>query len=89
MRDFCRKWNIAELAVFGSVLRGDFGPESDVDVLVRLPAHTEANLYDWVEMIQELEALVGRRVDLVEESTIVNPYRLRSIQASKRTLYAA
>ncbi len=78
-----------ELALFGSAFREDFGPASDVDVLVRLPSRTNLSLSDWIDMIDELEAMVGRRVDLVEVSTITNPYRLRSILASKRTLYAA
>jgi len=48
---FCRKWQITEFALFGSVLREDFGPGSDVDVLVTLAPEAQWSLYDWVDMI--------------------------------------
>ena len=62
---FCKRWKIREFAVFGSVLRDDFKPESDVDVLVSFHQSAEWGLFDHVQMRNELETLFGRKVDLV------------------------
>jgi uncharacterized protein len=62
---FCRRWEVAELALFGSVLRDDFRPDSDVDVLVAFAPGARRGLFDLVEMEDELTRLFGRRVDLV------------------------
>jgi len=51
---FCRKWKVNEMSIFGSALRDDFSPESDVDVLVDLEPGHGLTLYDWVDMIDEL-----------------------------------
>jgi hypothetical protein len=62
--EFCRRHHIHRLAVFGSVLRDDFGPESDVDVLVEFePGHIPGLAF--IGMEAELSAIVGRKVDLV------------------------
>jgi predicted nucleotidyltransferase len=63
--EFCEKWKITEFALFGSVLRDDFRPDSDVDVLVTFAPDTHWSLFDLVEMEDELEAIFGREVDLV------------------------
>jgi len=61
--EFCRRHHIRRLALFGSVLRGDFGPESDVDVLVEFePGHVPGLAF--LSMEEELSKLLGRRVDL-------------------------
>jgi len=61
--DFCRRHHIRRLALFGSVLRDDFGPESDLDVLVEFaPGHTPG--FAFIAMQDELSALLGRKVDL-------------------------
>jgi uncharacterized protein len=86
---FCRKWKIRELALFGSVLRDDFRPESDVDVLVEFEAGHHPGYRGWNRMIEELEALFGRRVDLVRKELVVNPYRRRHILQHQEILYAA
>jgi predicted nucleotidyltransferase len=88
LRDFCRRWRIDELSLFGSVLSEDFSPGSDVDVLVTLAADAEWSLSDWVEMIAELEQAFGRPVDLVDSQGLRNPYRRRAILASREVLYA-
>ena len=62
---FCLKWGVSELALFGSVLRDDFRPESDVDVLVRFQEQARPTLFDMVRMQNELEGIFGRKVDLV------------------------
>lgn len=65
LMDFCQKWKISEFALFGSVLRQDFGPHSDIDVLITHMPGAKWNLYDLVHMIRELEAIFGRKVDLI------------------------
>ena len=62
---FCKRWKIREFAVFGSILRDDFKPESDVDVLVTFSQDAEWGLFDHVQMRNELESLFGCKVDLV------------------------
>lgn len=87
--DFCRRWMIREFALFGSVLRDDFGPGSDVDVLVTLEKDAPWSLYEWVDMIEELRRMFGRDVDLVEKTAIRNPFRRQLILENHRVLYAA
>lgn len=72
--DFCRRWRIVEFAVFGSALREDFQPDSDIDVMVTFEPGARWSFRQWLEMMDELERLFGRRVDLVER---------RSVEASK------
>jgi predicted nucleotidyltransferase len=87
---FCRKWRIRELALFGSVLREDFGPESDVDVLVTFEADTSRSLLDVIAAEEELSGVLGRKVDLIERPTVEkseNWIRRRSILNSARTIY--
>lgn len=86
---FCRKWNVAELALFGSVLREDFRPDSDIDVLVTLAPSAELDLFDWMDMREELKHIFGREVDLVEKTTLRNPYRRKAILADSETVYAS
>ncbi|MBM4194972.1 MAG: nucleotidyltransferase family protein [Gemmatimonadetes bacterium] len=87
--DFCRRWKVAELSFFGSVMREDFRPDSDVDVLVSFAPGADWSLFDLVTMQDELTTLVGRPVDLVEEAALRNPYRRTAIRRSKHVLYAA
>ncbi|MBL7141030.1 MAG: nucleotidyltransferase family protein [Planctomycetes bacterium] len=90
--EFCRRWKITELALFGSVLREDFGAESDVDVLVTFAPDARTTLFDMVDMQEELRAILGRPVDLlcrrgVEQSR--NPFRRKAILSSAETVYVA
>ena len=90
--EFCRRWKITEFALFGSVLRDDFGPTSDVDVLVTFASDARWSLLDHVEMQDELMALFGRKVDLVSRRGIErsrNPIRRRDILDSAEIIYAA
>lgn len=70
LRNFCQKWQIVELSLFGSVLRDDFRPDSDVDILVQFVPDAAWTLLDLVNMECELGELVGREVDLIEKSAI-------------------
>jgi uncharacterized protein len=85
LRDFCRKWRITEFSLFGSVVREDFGPESDVDVLVTFSADTRWTLFDMTDMNEELQSLFGRPVDLLTRRAVegsLNPIRKTSILSS-------
>ena len=86
---FCRKWKIRELSLFGSALRDDFGPESDLDFLVSFQPETEYDLFDLIEMKDELEARYGRSVDLIEKEALRNPWRKREILKTREVIYAA
>ena len=86
---FCSKWKISEFAFFGSVLREDFGPESDVDVLVTFALDSRWSGFDIVDMIDELSVILGRDVDLVEKDAIRNPFRRQAILSSYEVFYAA
>lgn len=85
----CRKWKVQELALFGSVLREDFSSESDVDVLVTFDPDAPWSAWDLIKMQEELEAALGRRVDLVERNALRNPFRRREILRSHQVVYAA
>ncbi|MCX6376398.1 MAG: nucleotidyltransferase domain-containing protein [Armatimonadetes bacterium] len=87
--DFCRRWKVRQLALFGSVLREDFQSDSDVDVLVTFVPGANISLFDLGAMQQELEAMFGRHVDLVEEAGLRNPFRRRSILKNREIVYAA
>ncbi len=67
---FCQRWKIRELALFGSALRGDFGPDSDVDVLVTFAEDADWGLLDHVQMQYELQALLQRDVDLISRRAV-------------------
>ncbi len=75
--------------MFGSVLREDFGPDSDVNVLATLAEDAPWSLYEWMDMIDELKQMFGREVDLVEKTAIRNPHRRELILEHHRVLYAA
>jgi predicted nucleotidyltransferase len=90
--DFCRRWQITELALFGSVLRDDFRPDSDVDVLVTFAPDAQWSLFDHVDMADELRQILGRPVDLVNRRGIErsrNPLRRRAILESAQVVHVA
>ncbi len=89
---FCQKWQIIEFALFGSVLRDDFRPDSDIDVLVTYAPDADRSLADYLAMYDEIEALFGRKVDVVNRESIKrsrNYIRRREILNSARVIYAA
>jgi uncharacterized protein len=90
--EFCREHHIRKLALFGSVLRDDFGPESDVDVLVEFEEGRPVGLVDLAAMEMELEQVLGRKVDLVTFRSVEqsrNYIRRRRILDSQQTIYVA
>ncbi len=88
---FCQQWKITELAFFGSVLREDFQPDSDVDVLVSFTPDAEWSLFDHVMMEEDLSAILGRKVDLVNRRAIErssNWIRRKTILETAESYYA-
>ena len=89
---FCRTNGIKRLDVFGSALRADFGPESDIDLLVEFEPDRKLGLFDFVRIEQEFADLFGRKVDLVERIAVErsrNYIRRAAILESTETIYAA
>ena len=80
--EFCRKWRITEFSLFGSVLRDDFRPGSDVDVLIKFaPGHTPG--WEIVDLGEELSALLGgRRVDIADPRYLNRRLRERVLRAA-------
>jgi uncharacterized protein len=70
LAQFCKRWQITELAVFGSILRPDFRPDSDIDLLVTFAPGARWSGWDLVTVQDELGALFGRKVDLVERAAV-------------------
>lgn len=89
---FCRRWKIKELALFGSALREDFGPDSDVDVLVPFHPDARRTLLDMAQMQEELSLMFGRQADLIEHDVVQssrNYIRRSAILRTAETVYAA
>ncbi len=87
--EFCNRWKVIELALFGSVLREDFRPDSDIDVLVTFADDAHWSLYDWLDMIEELKTMLGREVDLLSKKGLRNPFRRQEILSTREVIYAA
>jgi predicted nucleotidyltransferase len=87
----CRRYGVRRLAVFGSVLRGDFDPlRSDADFLVEFePGPVAVRMQNYLALRAALASLLSRPVDLIEDGAIRNPYILQSVSEQKQVLYAA
>ena len=89
---FCRRWRVRELAVFGSALRDDFRPDSDIDLLVAFEPEANWGLLEQAAMESELASLLGRRVDLVSRRAVEqspNWIRRKAILESAETVHVA
>jgi predicted nucleotidyltransferase len=89
LSEFCRRHRLRELSIFGSVLREDFRPDSDIDVLIDLEPDQSMTIERYLAMLDELEAKLGRSIDLVEKRLVTNPFRRNEILRTRRVLYAA
>ncbi|MGE5342537.1 MAG: nucleotidyltransferase family protein [Candidatus Omnitrophota bacterium] len=87
--DFCNRWEVKEFSIFGSILRDDFGPQSDVDVLLSFSKDSKWGLFELVDMKEELESIFGREVDIVEKEGMKNPFRMNAILQNRKVIYAA
>lgn len=89
---FCKKWQVAELSLFGSVLRDDFRADSDIDVLVHFSTDAKPTIFDLIRMEDEMEQILGREVDLIERAGVEqsrNYIRRKAILESAEAIYAA
>jgi uncharacterized protein with HEPN domain/predicted nucleotidyltransferase len=86
--DFCQRWNIIELALFGSILRDDFRPDSDIDILASFARNTSWNIFDFIQMQEQLETMLGRDVDLTQKQQINNPFSRSQILATCHIIYS-
>jgi uncharacterized protein len=89
IEEFCRKYGVEQFALFGSVLRDDFGPDSDVDVMLKFKPGHGFTFENTPDIQDELAAAFGRRVDVIEMGRIRNPFRRHAIMNSYRVVYAA
>lgn len=92
IEEFCKKWHIVEFSLFGSVLRDDFEPDSDVDVLVTYAPDYSLTLEELLHSEEELAAIVGRKVELIERSSVEtspNYIRRHHILSTAKTFYVA
>lgn len=89
--DLCGRYGVRRLALFGSALRDDFDPGgSDLDLLVEFsPMSPQEHAEAYFGLLEDLESLFGRRVDLVELGAVRNPYLRQEIEEQQETLYAA
>ena len=87
--EFSRRWKVTEFSLFGSVLREDFRPDSDVDVLVTFSKEAEISLFDLVQMKLDLEKIFRRPVDVIEKDALENPFRKKEILRTAQVVYAA
>lgn len=87
LADICRRYHVRELALFGSVLRDDFRPDSDVDVLVEFEPGARVDLFEFMDLQEDLERLLGRKVDLVSKRGL-NPVIRDDVLASSQVVHA-
>jgi uncharacterized protein len=89
---FCQKWQITEFALFGSVLRDDFRPDSDIDILLTFAPEAQRGLTETLQMRDELQIIFDRKVDLIVKAAIErseNWLRRQNILESAEVIYAA
>jgi predicted nucleotidyltransferase len=90
--EFCQRWKVSELALFGSVLRDDFHPDSDIDILITFAPDAKRGLMTLSKMKYELEDLLGREVDLVSKHAIETSHnwiRRNEILGTAQVIYVA
>ena len=90
--EFCQRWKVSELALFGSVLRDDFRPDSDIDVLITFAPDARRGLMTLAKMKYELEDLLRREVDLVSKHAVETSHnwiRRNEILGTAQVIYVA
>jgi uncharacterized protein len=92
IKELCDRWQIAEFSLFGSVLRDDFQPTSDIDVLISFAPSARKGLLSLARIKHELEGLLGRDVDILTRQSIEQSHNLArscNILESAQVLYVA
>ena len=88
LRKICQSFKVRKLELFGSALKGPFTQKSDVDFLVGFKTMPLEDYFEnYINLKISLENLLGRKVDLLEEQTLKNPYLIRSINQDKLKIY--
>lgn len=88
---FCQKWGVIEFALFGSVLRDDFSPDSDVDILLTFAPDRLYTLLQWSRMHDEMEEILGYKVDLSDKLAVEQSYnyiRRNAVLETYQVIYA-
>ena len=88
LASLCQQYQIEELAVFGSAVREDFSPDSDVDFLVRFKEGARVSFEQYTNLERALIELTGRQVDLVCHEALANPFRRHNVLSTAETVYA-
>jgi hypothetical protein len=88
LAELCRRYGVTELSLFGSAVRGAMGPESDIDVLVEFDSAARIGIFKFESLVEGLEALVGRKVDLVTKRGL-KPWVRPEVLREARVIYAA
>jgi hypothetical protein len=90
LQELCEQYDIKTMHVFGSATTKDFNDESDVDILISFKAISFEKYTDnFFELHEKLEKLFNRKVDLLTENSLKNPYFIESVEKTKQLLYAA
>jgi hypothetical protein len=88
LADLCRRFGVRELSLFGSAVRGELGPDSDIDVLVEFDPAARIGIVKFESLVEGLEALVGRKIDLVTKNGL-KPWIRPEVLREARVVYAA
>jgi predicted nucleotidyltransferase len=89
LEDFCKRWSVVKLAVFGPAARNELQDSSEVDVMVTLEPNSPVSAWAFIGLQDELAQLLHRPVHLVEEGVIASPLRLEAIERDLTVFYAA
>ncbi len=92
LTEFCQKWSIIELALFGSILGQDFSPDSDIDILITFDPQAKRSLFDLIHLKDELEQRLGRNVDVLTKKSVEqnhNWLRKRNILNTAQVIYVS
>ena len=88
LSDLCRRYHVRELSLFGSAVRGELRPDSDIDLLVEFLPNAHVGLVEHAGLMLDLQRLIGRKVDLVSRRAL-KPRIQSSVLADSRLVYAA
>lgn len=88
LAEVCRRYGVKELSLFGSAVRGEMHPESDIDIMVEFEPSARVGLVKFESLVEELESLAGRKVDLVTKRGL-KPWVRPQVLKDARVIYAA
>ena len=88
LAELCQRYGVTELSLFGSAVRGEMGPDSDIDVMVEFDPAARIGIFKFESLVEGLEALVGRKVDLVTKRGL-KPWVRPEVLREARVIYAA